>query len=252
MRTLFAAAFALLFATTASAALREDLGEAKAAAVEAAFAAAMPGSTLQWSDTLLVTLSDGAKSEVRIVGPEMFGTMHVMHVELTDFARAAVVHARTFSTEPAPTHRTDFVAAVPASGAPKIGRLDPTSISIEVKQFDIVPEYEVPQTWPAINVSYWAQYGTSDWVGSVRWSGAYNMETMADSARMPIGIAKRRATGERVTEAIVPTRATAEIVEIEGGQTRQIVQYPCPIPCTFDGRSLLAAWSTGGGAPVTE
>jgi hypothetical protein len=248
MRTLLAAVLTLLFAATASAALRDDLGAAKAAAIESAFAAALPGSTLEWDDTLTVKLPDGAQSAVHLVGPDLFGTIYVMHVELTDFAHAAVVHARTFSTEPAPTHPTDFLAAVPASGPPRIGRLDPTSLSIEVKRFDVVPEYEVPQTWPAVSVTYWAQYATRDWVGSVRWTGAYNMETMADSSRMPLGIAKRRATGEGVTEPIVPTRASEQIVEIEGGQTRQVVQYPCPMPCTFDGKSLLAAW--GVTAPV--
>lgn len=242
MRAVLAAALTLVFAAAAPAALREDLGPAKAAAIESAFAAALPGSTLQWGETLAVTTADGARSAVRIIGPEPFDTMWVLHVELTDFANAAVVHARAFSKEPAPEQRTDFLAAVPATGAPRIVRLDPTSISIEVKQLDVIPEYDVPQTWPAVNVTYWAQYATTDWVGSVRWTGVYDLQTMRDASRMPLGITKRRATGEGISEQVAPTRATAEIVEIEGGQSRQIVQYPCPIPCTFDGKSLLAAW----------
>lgn len=247
MRTLVAVLFLSAFTLTASAAIRETLGEPRAAAVDAAFAAALPGATLQWGDTLAVTLPDGARSAVRLVGPEAFGTMWVMHVELDDFARAAVAHARSFSKEPAPTHLTDFIAAVPASGAPRVGRLDPTSISVEVKAFEVVPEYEVPQTWPAVSVTYWATYSTSDWAGSVRWSGAYNLETKTDASRMPVGIAKKRAIGDGVAEHVSPARVSDEIVEIRGGQSGQVVQYPCPFPCTFDGKSLLAAWNT---APV--
>ena len=238
--------------STALAGLREDLGEARAAAVDSAFAAAVPGATLEWQDTLSVILPDGARSEVNLIGPVAFQTMYVLHAEITGFAKAAVVHARTFSSDPAPTHPTDFLAAVPASGTPRIVRLDPTGISIEIKDLDVVPEYETPQTWPAVNVTYWAQYASTDWVGSVRWTGTYDMETKTDLARMPMTIAKRRATGDGILEAVVPTRATAEIVEIEGGQTRQIVQYPCPIPCTFDGRSLLAAWGVATGAAIAE
>lgn len=243
MRTILAALFLCAFTATASAALRDSLGEARAAAVDAAFAAALPGATLQWDETLTVTLPDGARSAVRIIGPEPFETMWVMHVELDDFARAAVEHARTFSKAPAPTRLTDFIAAVPASGTPRIGRLDPTSISIEVKAFDVIPEYEVPQTWPGVSVTYWATYATPDWAGSVRWSGAYNLQTMADASRMPLGIAKKRASGDGVAEQIAPARVSDELVQIEGGQTRQRVQYPCPYPCTFDGKSLLAAWT---------
>lgn len=229
---------------TASAALRDDLGTAKVAAIEAAFAAATPGATLVWDDTLTVKLTDGAESAVRITGPESFGTMWVLHVELTDFARDAVAHARTFSQEPAPTHPTDFLAAVPATGASRIVRLDPTSIVIEVRKLNVIPEYEVPQTWPGVNVTYWATYASPDWAGSVRWTGAYNMETQGDIMRMPVGIAKKRKTGDSSAEQISATRATEEIVEIQGGQNRQLIQYPCLIPCTFDGKSLLAAWGT--------
>lgn len=243
MRTVIAALFLCAFTMTASATMRESLGDTRAAAVDAAFAAALPGATLQWDETLTVTLPDGARSAVRIIGPEPFGTMWVMHVELDDFARAAVEHARTFSKEPAPTRLTDFLAAVPASGTPRIARLDPTSISIEVKAFDVIPEYEVPQTWPGVSVTYWATYATPDWAGSVRWTGAYNLQTRSDQSRMPVGIAKKRASGDGVAEQVSPTRVSDELVQIEGGQTRQRVQYLCPFPCTFDGKSLLAAWA---------
>ncbi|HET8775706.1 MAG TPA: hypothetical protein VFP80_18035 [Thermoanaerobaculia bacterium] len=232
----------IALSTPAGAALRDRLGEPKALAIEAALHAAVPGATLQWADTITVTMQDGAKSAVRIVGPEPFGTMWVMHVELADFAAAAMAHARTFSQEPAPDEPTDFLAAVDGNGSARISRLDSTAFGIEVKQFHVVEEYETPQTWPAVSVTYWAHYATADWVGSVRWSAAYNLQTHDNVARMPLGVAKKRSSGAAVAEQVVVTRATEEIVEIEGGQTGQIVQYPCPIPCTFDGKSLLAAW----------
>jgi hypothetical protein len=251
-RALLHALLVSTLAWTAAAALREDIGDAKATAIERAFAAAIPGSTLEWDETLTVKLADGARSAVRVTGPEEFGTMYVLHAAMTDFAGEAVAHARTFSKEPAPVHPADFLAAVPASGTPRIVRLDPTSISVEIRSFDVVPEYEVPQTWPAVNVTYWAHYATSDWAGSVRWKGVYDVETRKDYMRMPLGIAKKRASGEGIAEPVVPIRASEEIVEVEGGQTRQIVQLPCPMPCTFDGKSLLAAWSVQPGAVLAE
>lgn len=241
-RLVLYALFLTTIASAASATLREDLGDAKAAAIERAFAAAIPGATLEWDETLTVKLPDGASSNVRLTGPEEFGTMFVLHAELTDFAAAALAHARTFSKEPAPTRPTDFLAAVPSTGAPRIVRLDPTSLAAEVHKLVVVPEYDVPQTWPAVNVTYWAHYASSDWAGSVRWSGVYDMQTQADAARMPLGIAKKRAAGGGIAEVVVAVRASDEIVEIEGGQSRLILQYPCPAPCTFDGKSLVAAW----------
>lgn len=240
-------------ATTAGAAeLRTVLGPAKVRAVETAFAAAAPSAQLTWTDTLHAEFPSGAKSEVQLLGPETQvmpdgATAYVMQIELADIAAAVIGHHRTFSTEPPPSEPADFIAAVKMNAAgdvlaQKIGRLDPTSVAIEAKRLDLVDEYEVPQPWPGISVTYWGYYGTKDWFGAVRWDGVYDFQLMTHNSRMPLGIAKARATGEGVEEHVLPARVSPEIVSIEGGVTEQVVQYPCPAPCLFDGRSLLAAW----------
>jgi hypothetical protein len=78
---------------------------------------------------------------------------------------------------------------------------------------------------------------------AVRWDAVYDFQLMTHNARMPLGIAKARATGDGIEEHILPTRTSPEIITIEGGVTEQVVQYPCPSPCMFDGKSLLAAWN---------
>lgn len=251
IRRLLPAVLLFLAATTAGAALRDDLGDAKVRAIEAALAAAVPGSTLEWTTRLTVSLPDGAKSVVRIVGPREYGTaIYVVHLELTDFVRAALAHAESFSADPPPARPTDFLAAVQLAATPvvRITRLDPTARAIEVKKLEVIPETEAPQTWPGLSVTYWATYATPDWTGAVRWTGAYNVETLSHVARMPLTITKRRATGDIAADPVSTTRASAEIVQIEGGLTGQVIGYPCPAPCLFDGKTLLAAWGTTGAA----
>lgn len=252
-RVLIVSVLVAVSLNAAAADLRTILGATKVRAVEAAFAAAVPGAKLEWTGKLKVELPSGTKSAVHILGPEatpaVDGTIYVMQVELTDVVATVVEHHRDFSTAPAPADPTDFLAAVKLSGtgtvlAQKIGRLDPTAVAIEAKSLDLVTEYEVPQAWPGISVTYWGYYGTTDWFGAVRWDAVYDFQLMTHNSRMPLGIAKARATGDSVEEHVLPTRTSAEMVSIEGGVTEQIVQYPCPAPCMFDGRSLLAAWGT--------
>jgi hypothetical protein len=251
-RTLALLALLAASATASAADLRALLGAAKTHAVEIAFASAAPAAKLDWTDGLKVTFPSGTKSDVRLLGPLAApapdgSTIYVMQVELPDVVAAIVAQRRDFSTAPPPAEPTDFLAAVrlTATGevvARKIGRLDPTSVAIEVKQFVLVDEYDVPQTWPGVNVTYWGYYGTTDWFGAVRWDSVYDFELMTHNSRMPLGIVKARATGDNVEEHVLPTRTSPEIVSIEGGVTEQVVQYPCPAPCMFDGKSLLAAW----------
>lgn len=247
--------FALAVSATANADLRADLGAAKVRAVEAAIASAAPGLELTWTaDALNVALPSGAKSKVEMLGPETQvmpdgATAYVMQIEFSDFLANTVSHYRKYSTEPPPTEPTDFIAAVKMNAggdviAQKIGRLDPTAVAIESKRLELVDEYEVPQDWPGITVTYWGYYGTTDWFGAVRWEAIYDFQRMADNARMPLGIAKARKSGERVEEHILAMRVSPELVAIEGGMTEQVVQYPCPAPCLFDGKSLLAGWGS--------
>jgi hypothetical protein len=252
---LFVSTVLVAVAVTAGADLRTGLGAAKVRAIETAFASAAPGATLVWTDTLDVTFLSGAKSKVALLGPETQvmpdgATAYVMQVEFTDIAAAIIKHDRSFSTEERPAEPTDFVAAVKMNPAgdvigQKTGRIDPTSVAIEAKRLALVEEYDVPQPWPGINVTYWGYYGTRDWFGAVRWDAVYDFQLMNHNSRMPLGIAKARANGEGVEEHVLAVRVSPEIVSIEGGVTEQIVPYPCPAPCVFDGKSLLAAW---GGA----
>ena len=259
---LFVNLLALAVAVTAGADLRSDLGTAKVRAVETAFASAMPGAKLTWSETLNVELPSGTKSEVALLGPETQAmpdgtTAYVMEVELSDVLAKVIAHHREFSTEPPPSDPTDFIAAVKMNAAgevvgQKTGRLDPTTVAIEGKRLDLVEEYEVPQNWPGISVTYWGYYGTTDWFGSVRWDGIYDFQLMGHNSRMPLGIAKARKSGDGVEEHVLPMRVSPEIVAIEGGVTEQVIQYPCPAPCLFDGKSLLAAWGGTSTVIATE
>lgn len=252
---------ALAVSVTANADLRSDLGAAKVRAVEAALAAGAPGAQLTWTaDALNVAFLSGAKSKVDMLGPETQvmpdgTTAYVMQIELTDILAKVVAHHRSYSTEPPPAEPSDFIAAVKMNAAgnvvaQKIGRLDPTSVAIEGKRLELVDEYEAPQDWPGIAVTYWGYYGTTDWFGAVRWDAIYDFQRMTTNARTPLGIAKARKSGERVEEHILAMRVSPEIVAIEGGMSEQVVQYPCPAPCLFDGKSLLAAWGTGDSARV--
>lgn len=255
---LFAILVALAAALTAGADLRTDLGAAKVRAIETAFASAAPGAKLTWSETLDVEFPSGAKSKVEMLGPETQTmpdgtTAYVMQIELADILAAVVRHHRQFKTAEPPAEPTDFVAAVKMNAAgevvaQKTGRLDPTSVAIESKRLQLVEEYEVPQNWPGIAVTYWGYYSTADWFGAVRWTAVYDFQTMGHNSRMPLGIAKARKSGEGVEEHVLPVRVSPELIEIEGGVTEQVVQYPCPSPCLFDGKSLLAAW--GGTSTV--
>jgi hypothetical protein len=262
MSRLVSLAVLLAVAMTAGADLRTELGSAKVRAVEAAFAAAAPTAKLTWTDTLNVELPSGAKSEVSLLGPEVEVTpdgvtTYVMQVEFDDLLAAVVKHHREFTTTPPPAEPTDFVAVVKLSGTgevlgQKIGRLDPTAVAIEAKGLELVEEYDVPQNWPGVSVTYWGYYGTTDWFGAVRWEAVYDFQLMTYNSRTPLGIAKARATGEGVEEHVLAVRTSPEIVSIRGGVTEQVVPYPCPNPCLFDGKSLLAAWGASTAVVATR
>lgn len=256
-RLLFLPALLAVAMTAGATDLRTVLGAAKVRAVEAAFAAAAPTAELTWSETLNVEFPSGATSEVSLLGPETQvmpdgATAYVMQVELSDIMEKVVSHYREFTIDAQPpSEPTDFLAAVKMSAAgevigQKIGRLDPTAVANEAKRLDLVEEYDVPQAWPGITVTYWGYYATTDWFGAVRWDAIYDFQLMTNNARMPLGIAKARKSGEGVEEHVNAARTSTEMVRIRGGVTEQVVQYPCASPCMFDGKSLLAAWSVSG------
>ena len=238
---------------TALPALRADVRTALGAnvtkAVETAVRSAVPDGTLTWEDRIVVTREDGARSTVVVAGlaeitmPQ--GPFVVVQVEFVEFAEAEAERLATFSTEPA-TQPTDVLAAVRFSAAgevqqSKINRLDPTSAAIETKDLAAV---ETEGSWPSVEVTYWARYGTPDFHGSVRWYGVYDFDLMEHYSRMPLGITKFTKAGGEVSEQISAVRMDDAIVNVAGGMTGHLLGYPCPFPCLFDGKALLAGWTS--------
>jgi hypothetical protein len=252
MRTLAAAALLLLAASTAVADARSDFGDAPARALETAVGRALSGARITWEgEEIRVTLADGAKSRVTTPGflelarPQ--GPLYVMEIELPDFAREQATTLRSFGATPPPAqHPADLFVAMQTNPAGevlaiKIGRLDPTAAFIDTRQFELTDDSE-NAAWPAVKVTYWGFYGTSDWHGSVRWFGAYDSETMSIVSRLPLGLMKTRKGGDLVQDQLLASRLTPEVIHIEGGLTGTAIDFPCAYPCTFDGRALLASW----------
>jgi hypothetical protein len=76
---------------------------------------------------------------------------------------------------------------------------------------------------------------------------------MEHYSRMPLGISKFTKTGGEVSEQVGAVRVDDAIVNVEGGITGHVLGYPCPFPCLFDGKALLAGWTSSlPSAPVTE
>jgi hypothetical protein len=229
--------------------MRAVMGEPRATQLQSVLASSIPGSQMTWEDVVTVKLPDGAKSEVHVSGlieiPRGDGTLVFMQIELLDFQTEAAKHVKTFAGTP-PPHPTDVTAFLKtttagAITAQKIGRLDPAAVSIETKQFDLLTDTK-DDPWPAVQVTYWGTYATTDWFGAVRWYAVVETDTLANNSRMPLGISKSMKSGAETADQVAATRISEDLVRIEGGITGQTVAYPCAVPCLFDGRSLLAAW----------
>lgn len=258
MRNLIPAAVLCAALPALGADVRTALGANVAKAVETAVRSAVPDGTLTWENRIVVTRADETHSTVVVAGlaeiamPQ--GPFVVVQVEFVEWAEAEAARIAKFSPGP-PKQPTDVLAAVRfgASGEvqqSKITRLDPTSAAIETKDLARV---DTEGTWPSVEVTYWARYATPDFHGSVRWYGVYDFDLMEHYSRMPLGITKFTKTGGEVSEQVAAMRMDDALVNVEGGITGHVLGYPCPFPCLFDGKALLAGWTSSlPSAPATE
>lgn len=251
MRVLILTAVVLGGALPLLADARADFGTAAAHAVETAVATAIPGARITWDPSMTITLADGAASSVitagRIELSRTAGPFYLMELEFPQFASEAAAAVRAFPSEPpARVHPTDLLVAMQTTAtgevtAMKSGRLDPTAVMIDTRNFRIVEDNQ-SDPWPAISVTYWGTYGAPDWYGSVRWSAVFDTATMANNARLPLAVTKTRKVGDAVADMVAVSRLSADVVRLEAGMAETTVDYPCPFPCFFDGRTLLASW----------
>lgn len=240
----------LLAAPAMLADARTILGPNAVKAVELAVRSAIPDGELTWESRIFVKRANGSRSDVVVAGfaqtTTARGPVVVVQIELGTFAEAAAKRLASFSTEPA-DQPTDVLAAVQLSPAgevleSKIGRLDPTSATVETKDLALVDDSD--GAWPSVEVTYWARYGTPTFHGSVRWYAVYDFDLMETWSRMPLGVTKYVKGGDELSEPVAATRMDDVTVHVEGGITGHLLALPCPAPCLFDGLTLLAGWTS--------
>ncbi|MCU1349005.1 MAG: hypothetical protein JWO56_2035 [Acidobacteria bacterium] len=226
---------------------RAAFGETRARALEAITARLYPGSHLTWETKIRLTFADDTVTDLAVPGvielTRPYGTLYVMELELQDVGAKALLDLERLQP-PDTKYPTDALVAFKVSPAyevldQKVSRLDPAAAVNELIELRLADETK-DADWPGFLGTHWANYGTPDWSGGVRYAIAYDTARMGLQWRLPLAVSKDKKSGEHFEDTLTAERTSDTEILLHGGEADRL--YPCNTPCLFDGPALLALW----------
>jgi hypothetical protein len=228
---------------------KSNFGIERASLLEALIPVIYPGTHLEWQPQLAI-VQGGQRRLVRIGGMDVRtdATAYVGAVALQYPDTVGGIGAALSRYEPAGGQSLPEIIAFTATKQFAItavhrGSLgDPSSALAEVSEVEFT-SLTYDNAWPDVFVTYRGTYGTSDWVGEIKWESRMTTDPVAMATRLPQTITRVDKAGTTHNDSALNdmTPASADVITISSRSSHQLITT-CNDPCLPDGRTLLGLW----------